>query len=697
MASSIVISILGDSRDLTRSLGQSEKKLGAFGKAAKLAGGIAAGALAAGVGVAGTALVKGFSRLQGIDQAKSKLTGLGHSADSVAAIMQNATDAVTGTAFGLDAAASVAASTVAAGVKPGKDLERTLKLVGDAATIAGTDMGSMGSIFNKVAASDMIQGDVIAQLGDKGIPILQFLGKELGVTAQEAKKMASAGKVDFATFQSAMENGLGGAAQESGKTFAGAMANMNAALGRLGARVLDGAFQKMPGLFTAAGTSLDKLAPAADRIGAALGTAMTRAGETITSLTPTIQRLAGTLKTTADSALAALLPPLQRVIGFIKGDGVAGFTAFAQQLAQTVIPIGRQLVGLFTGTILPALQTVITYVATAVAPVFIQAFEVVRANVVPILTELAGFLAGTLYPAVWGIVESVGSHLRPVFDAIVEVVQKNVLPTVQKLLGRFRDWQPTIQRVVKVAVSLTGTVLKFAAAILGRVLPPVIRFAGFLLGKVVGAVSSVIGVVVGAVGKVLDFGSAFIRAARTVGRGVGRVVSFVKDIPKKVLDVITDLGEDLLEAGKKLMGKLSDGIKAGAAAPFKAMKGGAKKLRGLFPGSPVKEGPLTSFNNGRAGRTLMAMLAQGIKTSTAPALAMRDVAADLDHEARRALTPPRHHARPTITGTSPSYAGVGGGHVIRVELTAEELHSLERGRRLALDLRPYRAAGGALG
>src|SRR5690606_39663289 len=86
----------------------------------------------------GTALKKGFDRLTGIENATAKLSGLGHSAQSVEKIMDSALAAVKGTAFGLDDAAAVAASSVAAGVKPGQDLQRTLTLVADAATIGGT-------------------------------------------------------------------------------------------------------------------------------------------------------------------------------------------------------------------------------------------------------------------------------------------------------------------------------------------------------------------------------------------------------------------------------------------------------------------------------------------------------------------------------------------------------------------------------
>ena len=198
---------------------------------------------AVGVGVASGAalaagLTKGIGRLTGIENAEASLRGLGHSASNVEGIMDNALASVKGTSYGLEEAATIAASAVAAGIKPGQELERTLKLTGDAAAIAGTDLQSMGSIINKVATSDMMQMDVANQLMDAGIPILQMVGAEMGVTAEEARKMASDGKVSFETFQNALESGLGGAAQKSGETLQGALANLGAAMGRLGEAAL---------------------------------------------------------------------------------------------------------------------------------------------------------------------------------------------------------------------------------------------------------------------------------------------------------------------------------------------------------------------------------------------------------------------------------------------------------------------------
>jgi len=228
---------------------------------------IAGGAIA-GIGVA---LTKGFGRLQAIENAKAKLSGLGHTAETVQGIMNDAMAAVKGTAFGMDEAATVAAGAVAAGIKPGKELERTLKLTGDAATIAGVGMGEMGAIFNKVASSNKIQGDVIAQLNDAGIPIIQLLGKELGKSAEETVKLASEGKINFETFQKAMEQGLGGAALKSGDTLQGAFKNTMAAVSRIGASLLSGVYPKIREFFAGAIEWMKPLEEGAKVAGVAIG------------------------------------------------------------------------------------------------------------------------------------------------------------------------------------------------------------------------------------------------------------------------------------------------------------------------------------------------------------------------------------------------------------------------------------------
>lgn len=199
-------------------------------------------AIVAGTALAGMTLAKGWSRMVQIDNAKAKLTGLGHSAKEVTAIMNNALESVKGTAYGMDEAATTAASAVAAGIPVGKDLTRYLSLVADAAAIAGTDMQEMGSIFNKVASNGKISAEEINQLADRGIPAMKLLAEATGMSMEEVQKAVSEGKIGIEEFQDAIEKGMGGAAKTMGSTtITGAIQNIGAAISRIGANFLGSA------------------------------------------------------------------------------------------------------------------------------------------------------------------------------------------------------------------------------------------------------------------------------------------------------------------------------------------------------------------------------------------------------------------------------------------------------------------------
>lgn len=263
--------------------------------------------------IMGTAFTKGFGRLQAIENAEAKLGALGHSAKTVAGIMDNALASVKGTAYGLGDAASVAAGVVAAGIKPGERLEQVLKTVANSAALAGTDMGEMGAIFNKAAASNKVQGEILAQLGDAGIPVLQFLADEMGVTAGQVSKLASEGKVDFATFERAMRGGVGDAAEAMGKTFSGSVANVQAALGRLGAKALGPVFEALPSVLDKAMGALDRFSPIAERVGTVVGDAFSTAGGKLRSVN--WAGIVGGIRTAFDKVRG----PVENVVGFLGG------------------------------------------------------------------------------------------------------------------------------------------------------------------------------------------------------------------------------------------------------------------------------------------------------------------------------------------------------------------------------------------
>ena len=236
---------------------------GASGKLAGLAGVAAdlAPKLSA-AGAAGAVLAGGWNRLTSIDDATFKLKGLGHSAEDVQGIMDSALASVKGTAYGLGDAVSAAANAVASGAKPGEELTQILKTMADTAAISGASLGDMGMIFNSVMARGKLQGDDMLQLLGRGVPVLQLLSDQLGVTSADVSAMVSDGKIDFQTFEAAMRKGMGGAAVEMGGSISGSLANVKAAIGRLGAAIEGPAFKVLPGLISGITTGIDSMTDA---------------------------------------------------------------------------------------------------------------------------------------------------------------------------------------------------------------------------------------------------------------------------------------------------------------------------------------------------------------------------------------------------------------------------------------------------
>ena len=244
---------------------ESRGPLGKLGKGLVNVGKVGAGAVGLiGAAIGGLALHGGIDRALNIEKAQAKLKGLGHDTKSVDAIMKNALASVKGTAFGMGEAATTAAGAVAAGIKPGQDLERMLKGVANSAAAAGIGMDEMGSIWNKVATSDMAQMDVLNQVADRGIPIYQALAEEMGVTAGEVGKLASSGKVNFATFEKAMTNASGTVASEMGNTVTGKIDNAKAALSRLGETAVSRFMPMFSSGLDGATAKLDELGPAVE-------------------------------------------------------------------------------------------------------------------------------------------------------------------------------------------------------------------------------------------------------------------------------------------------------------------------------------------------------------------------------------------------------------------------------------------------
>lgn len=218
-------------------------------------GAVAAGA--AGAAAFGTALKKGFDRLDAIEQAKVKFEALGYTAKQQASLMDDVTAAVKGTAFSTSEAADAAAMALAGGIKPGKELTGVLKTVGDSASFANKSFADVAPIYTKAINRGKVMGDTLMQLEENAIPVTQALSKSMNKSAEEIQKMASRGEISFEDLQKAMDETIGGQALKAGDTFRGSMANIGAAWARVGETILKTPFNAAPKIFSGISDQID--------------------------------------------------------------------------------------------------------------------------------------------------------------------------------------------------------------------------------------------------------------------------------------------------------------------------------------------------------------------------------------------------------------------------------------------------------
>ena len=449
-----------------------------LGKA--LGSGLTAAATAAvsgGAAVLGTALTAGFNRLNSIDTAKAKLRGLGNDAESVAAIMKNATAAVKGTAFGLDAAATVAASAVASGIKPGEQLQGVLTTIANVAAAAGTSMDEMGAIFNKAAGAGRADTEVMNQLADRGIPIWQKLAEVYNTNAVGVRKMASDGKISFEDFAAAAASAAGNVASEMGNTVPGAIANMKASIGRIGAGLLSGIFPNIAPQVQLLTASLAPLEEKAKTIGESIGKkiepAMTKLSNAMTKLTsgssglgaklkelsPILGPLGGAFAALGAGGLATLATRIPVLSSALPGLGLAASAltgpfgllaaAFAG-LAATSKPLRDALSGLGKG-VFDSLKAA----GTQLQPVF--------AALTPILIRLSNIIAGALSIAI--------QQLTPILTSLAPVIGQ----IIALLTGALADILPVIGQIIIAMMPVVTTIIGLLSKLIAAILPPILE------------------------------------------------------------------------------------------------------------------------------------------------------------------------------------------------------------------------------
>jgi len=158
-----------------------------------------------------TASVAGFAALgiaavkmaADMEQVEVGFRTLLKSASAARAVMKDLKTFAAETPFEFSEIAPAARSLLAFGISAG-DLIPTLTRLGDISSGIGQPIGQIAEIYGKARVQGQLFMEDINQLTGRGIPIIQELAKQFGVTESEVRKLVEKGRVHFSNLEQAV-------------------------------------------------------------------------------------------------------------------------------------------------------------------------------------------------------------------------------------------------------------------------------------------------------------------------------------------------------------------------------------------------------------------------------------------------------------------------------------------------------------
>lgn len=462
-------------------------------------------AVGAAAAVGGMVGAFGWRRLVAMDTAQAQLRGLGYEAQDVERITLQVTDAIEGGMTTMAEGTAIAAGALAAGVEEGAELERYIRLVGDAAVGANRPVDEMAQIFNRVQGGGRLMTQELNMIEQSLPGFAATMAESMGVSQATFREMVTAGEVDAAHFMDVMDNFAGGMAEAYADSWEGLVGNTKAWIGIIGESILEGVFQEAKGELADFQEWLqtDDVQQWAQDAGAAIGNAFGRIVETVRdaiewwgNLDDSTKRLIGGFAGVAIAAgpvllvvgkimtviggfmkfIAPIVAAVDRLAGGFGGVGAAAgrllpmLLRFAgpiglivsglimawqqsEEFRDAVMELGDALMGAFQ-EISTALMPLITEVFGAVAELggmFATLIAEVATSLAPVISMIAGLLADLVSSVIVPLVSAITAVLVPVIQALLPVVQ-TVFGVISKVIGTVMKVVQTVIKAVTQAI-----------------------------------------------------------------------------------------------------------------------------------------------------------------------------------------------------------------------------------------------------
>lgn len=304
----------------------------------------------------------------------------------------------------------------------------------------------------------------------------------------------------------------------------------------------------LPTIATALGQGLAALAPAI----APLANALAAILAAVAPLLPLVGQLAAVFAGALTSALGVILPVIQQIVTALVSSltpVLPALTSLFAQLAAGMAPIA----GMLGGLIAQAIQMLV--------PIILQLVQAIA----PLAQQLLGLLVqalGMILPPIMELIPVIASALIPVIESLMGAfiqILEAILPLIPPIMELIAAIVPLIPMIADLAITLINALLPaiipiieiivtLATTILG-VLTPVLSFlVNYIIGPVIGALGAIIGWLGKVIGAVVGFVADFLK--------------YITEIPGKVKSAFSDAGSWLMDAGRKIVQGLINGIKA---------------------------------------------------------------------------------------------------------------------------------------
>ena len=615
----VVIRINLEDTEVDSKLGKLEQKTNSFSTSLK--------SLLSAVGIT-QALSKGFDlvrnsissamdRLDTMDQFNRVMTTMTGSSEIAAQALEEVRDTVTGTAYGLDVAASSVQKFVTSGMDISKATEQ-ISIWGDAVAFYGKgtneSLQNVTDALSKMVAKGKVEMDQLNRLTDEGIPAVQIFADYVGRSMEDVQNDLSNGKISADEFVTvlgeAMTNGtskfasIAGAAQEAGSSWSGTIDNMKAAITR-----------GMTDIIESIDSSLESMG-------------LPTMKEMIAEFGSSVEDIMGDVADAIPGAIEAigeLINKLQELSPIIVGV-TAAFVAF-----KTAMTISSLLTTLTTGFSL--LSTVISNLGVGGAIKMLMGFASPATLAV---TAITGIVAAIVY--LWNTSEGFREFWTNVWNSIVNFLSGAVdsivgffTKTIPQAWDDFKQGvQDVVDTVVETFQDFIDSIAEFFTVTIPEFVQGVIEWfnqlpynIGLAIGQIIGYIANlglrlvefitvdipnfINGIITwfsqlpanvwiwltDVINKIITWGSSIYTSATTwVSNTINGIVTWFSQLPGNIWAWLTDAvgkvgewGSNMLSKGKEAAKQVVDGIvEKMKELPGQMIEIGKQLIQGLWDG-----------------------------------------------------------------------------------------------------------------